>query len=141
VTVRDANSVTLGRLVFASRSSVRVVTSAGYLVDIEWDGTFPIGQIWYTGASCTGTAILNSGSPDPDKIAGITLVFSRAFNTLMRPATVTNGVSIGSGSVPVQSIDNPTCMAASSGNGWTLTSISNVTAGLPAAIVGPLSLQ
>jgi hypothetical protein len=136
----DANGVTLGRIVEADRYGVRVVTSTGYLVDINWDGTFPIGQIWYTGASCTGTAILNSGSPDPDKIFGKTLVFSRAFNTLMAPSTVVSGVATGGGSVPVQSIDNPTCMAASSGNGWTLTAVTAAAAGLPTTILGPLSI-
>jgi hypothetical protein len=68
------------------------------------------------------------------------VVYSRAFATLMRPANVTSGISTSTGNFAVQSIDNPDCGTATTGNGWQLVSISNAAAGLPASILGPISI-
>lgn len=124
----------------SDRDSVVVITSAGYLIDVNWDGTINVGQIWYSGASCTGTAYLNSGSSTPKAITGNWLVYSGSFGTLMRPANVTAGVSTSTANFAVQSIDNPTCDPAATGNGWELVAITNTAAGLPATIAGPITI-
>ena len=132
--------MTLGRVLSASRESLTVITSTGHTVTLGWNGVIPTGQIWYAGANCTGTAYLNSGSPTPRASHARWVVYSRAFNTLMRPAIVAGGVSTSTGNFVVQSIDNPDCGTAFSGNGWQLEAISNATAGLPASIAGPITI-
>jgi hypothetical protein len=136
----DGNSVTLGRVLSASRESLTVITSTGHTVTLGWNGAIPIGQIWYSGAGCTGTAYLNSGGATPRVSHARWVVYSRAFNTLMRPALVAGGVSTSTGGFPVQSIDNPDCGTATTGNGWQLEAITNATAGLPATIAGPITI-
>lgn len=133
--------MTLGRVLSASAYGVTILTSTGYLLDLPWDGTFYPGQIWYSGASCTGTAYLNSGSSTPTVNFGKMLTYSASFGTLMRPTNVTAGVTTSTAGFAVQSIDNPTCGASGgTGNGWQLTAITNASAGLPATIAGPITI-
>jgi hypothetical protein len=55
----DANDVKLGTITTASRNSATVITSTGYIVEILFNpnGThrFPIDQIYWSAANCTGT--------------------------------------------------------------------------------------
>lgn len=132
--------MTLGRVLSSNRDQVTILTSTGYLIDINWDGSFDVGQIWYTGASCSGTAYLNSGGATPKVISGKWVVYSGSFSTLMRPLNVTAGVSTSVGNITVQSIDNPTCGSATTGHGWELVAITNTAAGLPATIAGPITI-
>lgn len=137
----DANNVALGRVLSANGYGLTILTSTGYVLDLPWNGTFFTGQIWYSGAGCTGTAYLNSGTTDAIVQNGKTLVFSAAMNTLMRPAVVSSGVTTSTSGFAVQSIDNPTCGAsAGTGYGWQLTAISNSAAGLPTTIAGPITI-
>lgn len=139
-TVEDGNGVTLGTVLSIARSSVTIRTSTGYMITLGWDGVIPPGQIYYTGAFCTGTAYLNTGGTAGVTTTGEWLTYSRAFDTLMRPALLTSGIATSVSGVPVGSIDNPTCMNATTGAGWQLTAITNVAAGLPATIASPLTI-
>jgi hypothetical protein len=141
---KDNNGVTLGKVLYSDQWGLTVLTSANYIVGLNWDGTYPIAQVWYTGASCTGTAILNSGSTDPFSIYGKTLVYVGSLGSLATPTSVnSNGVSVSTASTAVQSIDNPDCQSANGnfGNGWALTAVTAASAGLPTTIAAPLSLQ
>lgn len=143
-TLVDGNAVNLGRVVSTTREAATVLTSTGYIVTIPFDGVFKPAQIYYTGAGCTGTAYLNDGNggtPPFETIGGKWVVFSGSQNTLMAPATVVSGFSTGV-SFTAATIDNPTC-GASAGlrSGWQLTAISRVTAGLPASIATPITMQ
>jgi hypothetical protein len=131
----------LGRLIYADQGSVRVLTSAGYLIDIGWDGSYAPAQIWYEGGGCTGIAYLNSGTTAPTKMFGKSLVYSGSLVSLMRPKNVSNGVSVSGGPYPVASVDNAPCDVASIGQGWELIPIASGVAGLPLSIVGPLVIQ
>ena len=91
-TVVDSVGSSLGRLIFADRASVRVLTSLGYLMDIRWDGSFASAQIYYTGGGCTGTAYLNAGSSTPQQIYGKLVVYSGSVGSLMTPQFVSSGV-------------------------------------------------
>jgi hypothetical protein len=140
-TVTDSGGNTLGRLIFADRLTVRMLTSSGHLLELRWDGSHPVGQIWYSGAACTGTAYLNANASAPTRIFGKLLVYSGSFTSLMTPQTISNGVS-ESANVPVASIDNPTCQGiGGTAYAWQLTTITTGAAGLPASIVGPLVIQ
>jgi hypothetical protein len=140
----DANNVSLGRVISYTRYAATVVTSTGYQIDIPFDGVFKPAQIYYTGAGCTGTAYLNDGNggtPPFDAISGKWLVYSGSMNTLMAPATVANGFSMGE-AFTAATIDNPSCGAsAGTRSGWKLQPITRTAAGLPASIATPLTLQ
>jgi hypothetical protein len=140
----DGNNVTLGRVISSGRDQVTVLTSTGYQTSIPFDGVFKPAQIYYTGAGCTGTAYLNDGNggtPPFDAISGKWLVYSGSMNTLMAPATVTNGFSMGE-AFTAATIDNPACGAsAGTRSGWKLQAITRTAAGLPADIATPLTMR
>ncbi len=128
----DGNNATLGSVTSVDMYGISIVTSTGYLVYINWDGTMGAGQIWYSGAGCTGTALLNSGGPGAGPIYGKTVVYSGSRASLMAPTTVgANGLESAS-SIMAATIDNPTCMASpGTSDGWQVSAIAPATVGLP----------
>jgi hypothetical protein len=143
VSLYDGNNVKLGTVLSSGSSSASVLTSTGYQVDIPFTGDFYPAQIYYTGASCSGTAYLNdggSGSGPFGAIAAKWVVYSGSRHTLMAPATIANGVSTAE-AFTASTIDNPDCGAnAGTRSGWKLVAISHATAGLPNTIATPLRL-
>ena len=82
----------------------------------------------------------NGGTPPFDAIYGKWAVYSRALNSLMEPATVTNGFSTGV-SFTSATIDNPNCgPSAGTNSGWLLKTLTRAAAGLPNTIALPLRL-
>ena len=145
--VLDNNNVVLGKLTSADGSGYgfTILTSAGYLVGMQWDGTCYPAQAYFTtfsGGVCSGTVYLNDGGTPGSKIWGKIAVWVQSKNSFMIPQSVNGaGMSI-SVSFTSQGIDNPTCYAsAGSNSGWLLTTITNAALGLPATIVPPLKLQ
>jgi|GEM_PF-1094732 len=146
----DANNVTLGTIVgFSNRASVTVITSGGYVVDItlELVNGFPFDsdQIWWTGASCTGSPYLNDGGSSGQKRNSNYLVYSGSNTTLYTLANPSaNGVST-SVAIPggTQSIENSGSCSSSTGgtSGWALTATTNAAVGLPTTIAYPLAIQ
>ena len=140
----DGNNVTLGTIITSDRDSATVLTSTGYQIDIQFDGTFRPAQIYYTSASCAGTAYLNDGMGGTGpftKISGKWVVWSASANSLMVPATVSGGTATGE-SFTASTIDNPACgPSAGTRSGWKLTTITRSAVGLPNAIATPLKLQ
>ena len=146
----DANNVTLGTIVgFSNRASVTVITSGGYVVDItlELVNGFPFDsdQIWWTGASCTGSPYLNDGGSSGQKRNSNYLVYSGSNTTLYTLANPSaNGVST-SVAIPggTQSIENSGSCSSSTGgtSGWALTATTNAAVGLPTTIAYPLTIQ
>jgi hypothetical protein len=153
--LKDNNGVSLGRIVTASRSSATIVTSTGHMTILNWNGTFPVAQVYFTSFSagvCGGSAYLNSGSSatSPTQyMYGKNLVWVGSMNSLMTAtaasiqadgtaATVTPG---GSG-FTIAGIDNPACGTSSSTQHmWPLVSITRASSGLPATIVAPLTIN
>jgi len=130
--VYDANGVKLGEVTaFESPgSSVSIMTSTGHLITLRLDGTIKNGQIYYSGANCSGNALLNGNGGVP--IWAKTVVYSGSLGSLM----VADG-AVANGTVPMtemtaQSIDNPDC-GASSGikDGWSIVPITAAAVGLP----------
>jgi hypothetical protein len=118
-----------------------MVTSAGYLVIINFDGSFTPQQIYYTGTGCTGTAYLNAAAAAGGKICGKYVVYSGSMGQLMAPADIVGGLAV-SESLTAAGLDNPTCSASSgTQSGWQLAAVTRATIGLPATIVSPLKLQ
>ena len=149
-TLKDANGVVLGTVLTSTRTNIFFQTSTGYQTTINWIGTFPAAQIYYTGAPvsgvCSGTAYLNAlGSATPQNIYGKTMSFSYSLNTLMVPAASTLQPDGTAAAVPTAALlgfDNPTCLAQSSSTpNYLLTPISRAAAGLPATIATPLSIE
>jgi len=143
LTLKDANNATLGSIIYLG-PTFTVLTPSKYTVDINYDGTFNSGQIWYSGAGCTGTAYLNSGGSPPAFYVNLknTATFSHSFNKLMviDPSTANSNGGVLEQCVSIQSIDNPTCMSSvGTFCGWKLINTTNAAVGLPATIVPPLS--
>lgn len=153
VRLLDANNAVLGNVVTATRSTVTFVTSTGCMTTINWTGTFPPAQIYYTTLSsgvCGGSAYLNSGSTtDAGRMYGRFLVLAGSLNSLMTatagslaPDGTAQTTRPSLGGFAIQGIDNPTCAAATSDQHmWPLTTVTAVAAGLPATIAPPLRLQ
>lgn len=146
----DANDVVLGNVVSAARNSVTFVTSAGYMTTINWNGTFSPAQIYYTGATCTGSAYLNSGSSaNVGYMYGKFLVWSGSLGQFMiaTPGSIkadgtAETVKPSVAGFTITAIDNPTCGPSSSDQYmWPLTATTTTAVGLPAAIVPPLRMQ
>jgi hypothetical protein len=143
VSLYDGNNVKLGTVISSGSSSASVLTSTGYQIDIPFTGAFYPAQIYYTGASCTGTAYLNDGNGGTGPFGAIAdkwAVYSASQHTLMAPATVANGVSTGE-AFTASTIDNPDCGSdTGTRSGWKLVAITRATAGLPNTIATPLRL-
>ena len=100
-------------------------------------------KIYWTGASCTGSAFLNSGgvSTAGDTIFSRLIFYSQSANSLMRPTDTVNGLAT-SGTFTSATIENPACgIDAGSNAGYALTPITRAAAGLPTTIVIPLRLE
>jgi hypothetical protein len=139
----DSNNVTLGKAAAVNDYGVTFITSTGHMVFVEWTGTIPTGQVWYTNSACTANPHLNSGGSDPDPLFGKTVVRLHTGNKLMVPSNVgPNGVSLAQ-PVNVVAIDNPTCGShpATPRWGWPLMEVTRAQVGLPASITAPLRLQ
>ncbi len=142
VSLYDGANRLIGQVVSTDTYGVTVKTSTGHIITYDWDGTIYPGQIWYSGAGCTGSAYLNTGWSNTVKTYGKLVVYSGSRNSLMVPANVVNGVATASGSFPVASIDNPTCGTATTGYGFLLTPITPAAAGLPSiTLPQPLRVQ
>lgn len=143
--VYDGNGVKLGDVTELSGNgrSVSILTSTGHLLTLQFDGTIKNGQIYYSGANCTGNALLNAGSSSGPPIWAKTVVFSGSKNSLM----VADGV-VGNGTVPLtsmvaQSIDNPDCGTSSGTNwGWSIIETTPAAVGLPSyPFVTPIDIH
>lgn len=156
--LKDKNGQLIGALMGIWQSGFTVLTSTGYVLDINYDGTFYPAQIYYSNSNCTGTAWYNSGGSayqypayyTPSQILKKTAVYSRGLGQLMivDPATVdANGGATDTCQL-VAAIDNPTCQVQSGTTagwtgpaacGWKLITATRATLGLPTTITPPLS--
>lgn len=156
--LKDANGVTLGSVISSTNLEVIFQTSTGHQTRINWTGTYPAAQIYYSSydtntLKCGGTAYFNSGGsalrngvPNPPiAMYGKWMLFSGSLDSLMVPSTVeSNGtsltVSLGAGGI--QGIDNPSCGTSTSTNlVWPLKKVEPVDVGLPATVKPPLSIE
>ena len=150
VRLLDANNAVLGDVVSAARNSVTFVTSGGYMTTINWNGTFSPAQIYYTGATCTGSAYLNSGSStNVGYMYGKFLVWSGSLGQFMvaTPGSIkadgtAETVKPSLSGFTIAAIDNPTCGPSTSDQYmWPLTGTTATAVGLPAVIAPPLRMQ
>jgi hypothetical protein len=131
--MRDGQNRAVGTVLAMNPWSVTVRTSTGHVADFRYDGAMNPGQIYYSGANCTGNALLNAGGPGGPPMLAKSLVFSRAFNSLMVPTNIAaNGASPAT-TMAAATIDNPGCFAsAGQSDGWRIVTITAANAGLPA---------
>jgi hypothetical protein len=146
--LKDKNGTSQGYLINYDSYFYFTVEHSGYLYQVGVDGTFPAGQIWWTGSNCTGTPYLNDGVSGGAQMLAKNLVYSAKTNelyTLSNPNA--NGVST---SVPITagSIENPTCYnnsPAASVGGWAMTpttpaTVGSTATGNPLTVPAPLQL-
>jgi hypothetical protein len=108
--LKDKNGNSQGYLISYGKYFNYTVEHSGYLYQLGVDGTFPIAQIWWTGANCTGTPYLNDGIGGGAQMLAKNLAYSVKTNLLY---TLSNPNALGistSVAINAQSIENPTCM-------------------------------
>ncbi|KQY62449.1 MULTISPECIES: collagen-like protein [unclassified Nocardioides] len=138
--LKDGNGVTVGKVQSIARNSVTVLTSSGYMLTVGWDGSIAPAQAYYTGAGCTGTAYLNSGSSTPSWLYAKTLVYLGSANTLAVPAVLDGSGAAANTGFTAATIDNPACGAsAGARNGWELKATTAANTGLPAGVVNQIA--
>ena len=82
--LKDNGGQVIGSILNVNAGGFTVLTPNGYTLDIAYDGTFSPAQIYYTGASCSGTAYLNGGGTTPvDYRLTKTAVYSGTLGQLM----------------------------------------------------------
>jgi hypothetical protein len=144
--VTDKNGVVIGRFLTISNTGVTVINASGYTFGVNWDGSISMRQTWFTGAGCTGTAVLNSGSSTVSNIYGRTTVKSLAtgkFYRIVSTNVTTNLYAASSVYGTATAIENigSGCSASSSGaNGWLLEETTAAAVGIPATITPPLQI-
>ncbi|WP_375561491.1 hypothetical protein ACE193_02735 [Bernardetia sp. OM2101] len=145
LTLKDANNTVLGEVLLVSPSQITVLSSTGYIYNVQWDGTFRGEQIYYSTTGCNGTRMLNGsvGSARGVKY----LVYdgaSSGFYTVANPNS--SGVAIAVdffSATNIWALSDQNCGSTSTSDkdGWILTSITKATAGVPTTIVGPLTIE
>jgi hypothetical protein len=130
-------------VISASGSGVGILTSTGHVVFLNWDGTISPGQIYYTGAGCTGTAYLNSGWSQAGPYWRGEVVYSGSFDALMVPTDLDANGQSPNVSFTSATIDNPACGSSSGArHGYRLTTTTPAAVGLPGYPVdAPLSIE
>lgn len=130
VQLKDKNGVSQGYLLGYDNYFYFTVENSGYLYEVGVDGTFAPGQIWWTGANCTGTPYLNDGMSGGETMFAKELTYSAKTNSLYTLANPNAGGISTSVAIYAASIENPTCMAAGyNAGGWAMTPISPATIG------------
>ena len=119
-----------------STATFQVLTTSGYVLNIGYDGTFPIAQIRWTGAGCTGTPYFNGSGSRYSK----TVVYSGVTGGLY-VASNPNAYGVSTSTTAVMStIENPGCVSGSgTQNGWLLTQVTQTGIGLPVTITPPFT--
>ena len=150
VTLTDGNNIVLGTVIGSTRINITFITSTGHLMSIDWDGGFPIPQIYYssrtTAGVCSGNAYLRNAGTLMEPMYSKTVVYSGSLNTLMvaDPSIVNNATGLATSAVPsgTQGLDNPGCTANTApSSAWLLTPVTPAAIGLPASIALPLSFK
>ena len=146
LTLKDNNNVVLGKVISTSRTSATVLSSTGYLYDVQWDGTFIGEQLYYSTGACGGTKWLNSGSSSKVRqIYSNDLTYDGATGSFYKIANpdsdgLTSTVFFTAGAI--WSTSNQNCGSASgTRGGWLLTPITKAAAGIPNTIAAPLHIE
>ncbi|MGH8498767.1 MAG: hypothetical protein ACRERV_08185, partial [Methylococcales bacterium] len=98
---------------------------------------------WYSGAGCTGTAVLNNGGTAGAIAYGKTALRSTSgqfykittFNANFEAVSVNNLITVAS----IDNVGASGCSTSTgAGGGWALTAINSTDVGIPASIAVPL---
>lgn len=144
--LKDASNQTLGNVYAVSTTAITVRSPAGYFYSINWSGTFSDQQIYYSNAGCTGSMYLNAATTNASTRYAKFLVYEGKSGGFFVPAVVdANGLSTNV-AFTAPALWNASggvwqCVAGGSNGGWLLTSIARTTAGIPATITPPLTIN
>jgi hypothetical protein len=124
-----------------------IITSTGYIVTVLFspNGTnqFPGNQIYWTGASCSGTPYFNNGGTVGTVRLSKLVVYSGSTGQLYTLANPdANGVSTSVAITSATIENNGICTTSTGGsNGYALAAVSRTTLGLPTSISYPLTIR
>lgn len=125
--------------------TIQVLTSAGYLVNINWDGTISREVFYFQNAGCTGARLLFSNWQQGSlPLYGKTLVYAGA-SGFMKPETVDGGTEVLS-LMTYNSVDDGTASCRDETGtyyGWYVISTTPAAVGLPGLppYATPLTMQ
>ncbi|GAB4433271.1 MAG: hypothetical protein OHK0011_16280 [Turneriella sp.] len=139
VKVTTSANGTLGHLLYADDDEITLLTTAGWIVRLDYSGSFFVGDsIYFARTGCTGTPYRYSDN----SISGKSLFYSGTAH--YKPASSpSNSLPLTSVSYASPRESNGSCTNFS-GTASKATELSNATVaetGLPATITGPIVLQ
>lgn len=144
--LKDANNQTLGAVQTVATSNLTVRSPNGYYYTITWAGVFPDQQIYYSNGGCTGSMWLNAGTTNLSYRYVKFLVYEGKTGNFFVPAGGNANGLASNVAFTAPSIWNSSggvwqCLGGGTNGGWLLTSISRATAGIPATITPPLTIN
>ena len=137
VKVKNGSNTVLGYVTQGHEVSLKLLTPTGWFVALNFDGTDAVTTIYFSGASCTGTAYYYSNSV----MYGKTLLYDGA--AYYKPASVNaNNYSTAASQSLLSYRSTMGCTAYSNTLPViTLTSATRTESGLPASITLPIQLE
>jgi hypothetical protein len=146
--VKDANNVSLGRLVGITGNGPTVLTSTGFQVTVPWSGTYSSltsAQMFFGSATCTGDPHwINSSNTVPKVMWARQASWAGSLNGYVVPETAdASGVSTAASVTGATAIYNAVggCSAATATTwGWKTKTVTLAELGLPATLAVPLVL-
>lgn len=137
VQVRTSTNGLLGYMMQADHNEITMLTTTGWIVEINYDGTVRSSPIYYSGASCTGTAAVDSSTP----LYGRSLIYDGA-GTYYKPTPSPAIGTTSSFSYNSRRVAGACLSGIFTTTAVTLTTSTGPTeAGLPATITGPILLE
>ncbi len=127
-------------------TNLTVRSPTGHYFTLNWVGTFPDQQIYYSNAGCTGTMWLNAGTTNVSLRYAKFAVYEAKTGSFFVPAIVdANGMATNA-AFTAPALWNASsgvwqCVAGGSNGGWSLTSITRAAAGIATTITPPLSIR
>jgi hypothetical protein len=146
--VVDGNGVVLGRVLQAPTSlgpfsfqQYAVLTSTGYVVNFNGDGSSPTVALWFSGANCTGSAYALQGNAPGMQVQANFTIWNGAKGQYYAPANAdASGLSTIVSSTFMSNGDSA-CNTGGAVNGLLMTPLTNAQVGLPATVASPLKVQ
>ncbi len=139
--LRDANGVVLGEILSIQSDGAvfTSVTGNDYVIDINFDGTFPIRTFGFLAANCGGAPYLMSGT-GPRELLGNTVVYSPTLSSFLIPSgPLIDGAESSVAISWVSTADPCTNNPGTGSYGWSLVEPTAERVGLPAVTAAPLT--
>ena len=138
--VIDSNAENLGSVLSGSIQVLTILNDLGYVYNIYWNGDLIQQQTFYTSGDCTGTPYMYAGA---SKFAGKMVHVDGDGNPLVPLNEASDGTA-QTATKTAGSVKNSAGSCTTSGASGSfveLTTVSRSAIGIPASIVGPLTIE